>query len=183
MSATDVPRVVVGVADTAASRWALATAIGEARMRRMPLLIVHVAPMPQPVAVAVSGAWHDMLAAARARGAATLYKILDEVCGVAPEGLSVKALAMIGDPGRVLVDLARPGDLLVVGRGNRGVISHLLTPSARRYCVRHAKTTVICVAPPPADALGEVLVGDREPFVVRRRLTDRRGDRRWRNSR
>lgn len=183
MSATDVPRVVVGVTDTAPARWALATAIGEARMRRMPLLVVHVSPMPQPVAVAVSGAWHDMLAAARTRGSAILYKILGDVCGGAPEGLSVKALAMIGDPGRVLVELARPGDLLVVGRGNRGLISHLLTPSARRYCVRHAKTTVICVAPPPANALGELLTGDREQVVARRRLTERWGERRWRNTR
>lgn len=183
MSATDVPRVVVGLTDTAGARWALAAAIGEARMRGMPLLVVHVAPMPQPVAVAVSGAWHDMLAAARAKGAATLFKILDEVCGGTPEGLRVKALAMIGDPGRVLVDLARPGDLLVVGRGHRSLISHLLAPSARRYCVRHARTTVICVASPPQDALGEMLLGDRDHLAARRRLTERWGERRWRNTR
>lgn len=174
MNATDASRVVVGVTDTAAARWALATAIGEARMRQMPLLVVHVAPMPQPIAASVSGAWHDMLTAARATAAGTLCRILDEVSGGTPEGLAVKALAMIGDPGRVLVDLARPGDLLVVGRGHRDVLSRLLTPSARRYCARHARATLICVEPPPGDALGEILVGDDQHIVVRRRPTERR---------
>jgi nucleotide-binding universal stress UspA family protein len=179
VKATEGPRVVVGVSDTAAARWALATAIGEARMRRMPLLVVHVSPMPQPVAVAVSGAWNDMLNAARAKGAATLYTILDEVCGGTPEGLQVKAMAMIGDPGRVLVELARPGDLLVVGRGRRGVISRVLTPSARRYCVRHSRTTLITVEPPTEDGTREILPGDGEHLMTRRRLMERWGERLW----
>jgi nucleotide-binding universal stress UspA family protein len=150
----------------------------------MPLLIVHVAPMPQPVAVAVSGGWSDMLGAARAQGAATLCRIVDDVCGGSPADLDVRALSMIGDPGRTLVELARPGDVLVVGRGHRGPLSRLITPSARRYCAKHTQTTLICFEPPSTDELTEILAETGEPVGSRRRLTglwsELRSDRRWR---
>ncbi len=170
------PRIVVGVRDSETARWALATAVGEARLRGMPLLIVHVAPMPQPVAAAMGGAWSDMIAASRALGAATLRRVLDEVCDGAPADLEVRALSMIGDPGRVLSELARPGDILVLGRGSRGPLRRLLRPSARRYCARHVRTTLICVEAPTVDDLLDSL-GDVEggPTVLRKR----RGERRW----
>jgi nucleotide-binding universal stress UspA family protein len=170
------PRIVVGVRDSETARWALATAIGEARLRGMPLLIVHVAPMPQPVAAAMGGAWSDMIAASRALGAATLRRVLDEVCDGAPGDLEVRALSMIGDPGRILVDMARPGDILVLGRGSRGPLRRLLRPSARRYCARHARSTLIYVEPPAVeDLFGAFEEVAGRPAVLRKR----RGERRW----
>jgi len=163
------PRVVVGVRDSETARWALAAAIGEARLRGMPLLIVHVAPMPQPVAAAMGGAWSDMIAASRALGATTLRKVLDDVCCGTPSDIEVRALSMIGDPGRVLADMARPGDVLVLGRGARGTLRRLLRPSARRYCARHVKTTLVCVEPPAVEELLESLRDIEGPPAVRRK--------------
>jgi nucleotide-binding universal stress UspA family protein len=166
------PRVVVGVEDSRAARWALAWAIGEARLRDMPLLVVHIAPLPEHVSHMVAGSCGDLAPEAQAMGAELIRRLLEEVAGGAPSGVEVLAASLVGDPGHALVRTAGEDDILVIGRGTRAGVSRLVTPSVRAHCVRHAKGTLICVTPPtdtgPADE------PTRERSLLRRWLSLRR---------
>jgi nucleotide-binding universal stress UspA family protein len=166
ISAVEEPRVVVGVRDSDAARWALAWAIGEARLRRAPLLVVHVAPMPYNAGVAIGGALPDVIASARTSGWALVGRLLDEVAGDALSDVRLRVLPLVGDAARTLVDLAREGDLLVVGVESHGLVSRLIHPSVRRYCARHARTTFTCVRPPAVDSPAWSLTGTERGRVI-----------------
>lgn len=158
--ANEGPRVVVGVDDSPAARWALAWAIGEARLRRMPLLVAHVSAFPQYAARAAGVPLPRDYSDVKAEGAAMISALLDDVAGGAPEGVQLLAMSLVGEPGETLVRLARDGDILVIGRGDRGTLSRLLNPSAHRYCARHARATVVCVRPPAAEAISRSLADE-----------------------
>jgi nucleotide-binding universal stress UspA family protein len=168
--ANEGPRVVVGVDDTTAARWALAWAIGEARLRGTPLVVAHVAPFPQYASRTAGIPLPRDYADVKEEGAALIRALLEDVCGGAPDGVRLVAMSLVGEPGETLVRLARDGDILVIGRGGRGVMSRLLNPSAHRYCARHARTTVVCVRPPAAEAITESLSEDAEARSAPRRL-------------
>ncbi|MFE3454694.1 universal stress protein [Nonomuraea sp. NPDC059194] len=144
------PRVVVGVDDTPASRWALIWAVGAARLRGMALLAVHVsrAPVhPFPEALPYT---HAVRQLEDARSVELIQNLFDDMTGGAPPDISTLAIARLGEPGPLLVELARPIDLLVVGRGHRGALDRLLLPSTRRYCIAHARCPLVIVPTPPA---------------------------------
>lgn len=155
--ANEGPRVVVGVDDSPTARWALAWAIGEARLRGLPLLVAHVSPFPQYAARAAGIPLPRDYADVKAEGAAMISALLEDVAGGTPDGVRLVAMSLVGEPGETLVRLARDGDILVIGRGDRGLLSRLLNPSAHRYCARHARTTVVCVRPPAAEAITDTL--------------------------
>jgi nucleotide-binding universal stress UspA family protein len=70
--------------------------------------------------------------------------------GTPPAELPVQPLVRRGRPGPVLADAAcRPGDLLVVGAGRRGVLARILGGQESRYCLAHARCPVLAVPPPP----------------------------------
>ncbi|HEV7932570.1 MAG TPA: universal stress protein [Actinomadura sp.] len=166
------PRVVVGVKDSRAARWALAWAIGEARLREMSLLVVHVTPLPEQAVHGVAGGCGDIAPEVRARGAQFIRALLQEVAGGAPAGVEVLAASMVGDPGTALIRATCDDDILVIGRGARTGLSRLLNRSVRTHCERHAQGTLICVAPPPqAEPLEEPA---RERSLLRRWLSNRR---------
>ncbi|WP_169513846.1 universal stress protein [Actinomadura flavalba] len=144
------PRVVVGVDDSAGARCALAWAIGEARLRRMPLLVVHATPLPPHVSAAgqLGGGVTEAL---RASGAELLDRLLDEVA--APGEERPRTLTLVGEPGAALVLLTREDDILVVGHGGRSALSRLLRPSVRLHCARRARATLVCVRPPSVESL------------------------------
>ncbi|HEX6468525.1 MAG TPA: universal stress protein [Streptosporangiaceae bacterium] len=158
--ANEGPRVVVGIDDSSVARWALAWAIGEARLRGMPLLVAHVSAFPQYASRAAGVPLPRDYADVKAEGAAVIGALLEEVAGGAPAGVRMVAMSLVGEPGETLVRLARDGDVLVVGRGERGLLSRLLNPSAHRYCLRHARTTVVCVRPPATEAITRSLAAD-----------------------
>lgn len=143
------PRVVVGVDDRPASRWALAWAIGDARLRRMALMAVHVGRAPVhpfsetlPVPPAATRQEAD-------DGAIELVeRAFEEVAGGLPYDVETVVVSRLGEPGHHLVDLAREGDLLVLGRSRRTMIARMLLPSTSLYCARYARTTVIIVQQP-----------------------------------
>ncbi|MEU4331928.1 universal stress protein [Nonomuraea dietziae] len=144
------PRVIVGVDDSPASRWALAWAVGAARLWGMALVAVHVsrAPVhPFPEALPYT---HAIRQFEEARSVELIHDLFDDMAGGTPSDLTTASLARLGEPGPLLVELARPGDLLVVGRGRRGGLDRLLLPSTRRYCIRHARCTLVIVPTPPA---------------------------------
>jgi nucleotide-binding universal stress UspA family protein len=166
------PRVVVGVQDSRAARWALAWAIGEARLREMPLLVVHVAPLPEQVVHGIGGGCGGIAPEVQARGAEFIRALLEEVAGGGPIGVEVLAASVVGDPGSALVRAAGDDDILVIGRGARPGLSRLLSRSVRTHCERHAQGTLICVAPPSeAERLEEPA---RERSLLRRWLNHRR---------
>lgn len=172
--ANEGPRVVVGVDDSPAARWALAWAIGEARLRGMPLLVAHVAAFPQYASRAAGVPLPRDYADVKAEGAAVISELLDDVSGGSPEGVKLLAMSLVGEPGETLVRLARDGDVLVVGRGDRGPVSRLLNPSVHRYCARHARTTVVCVRPPATENIAESLAENSETRGAARWLWGRR---------
>ena len=59
---------------------------------------------------------------------------------------NVHTLALAGDPAKVLVEMAKGADLLVVGSRGRGGFVGLLLGSVSRYCTMHAPCPV-CVIP------------------------------------
>ncbi|MEO3798037.1 universal stress protein [Nonomuraea sp. B10E15] len=141
-------RLIVGVDESPSSRWALAWAIGAARLHRMALVAVHVsrAPVhPFPEALPVQ---HAIRAGEEARCSEVITGVFDDVAGGVPEDLTTAVVGRVGDPGYHLVDLAREGDLLVLGRGRRGLFSRIFMPSTSMYCARHARTTVVIVRQP-----------------------------------
>ncbi|MFC6901074.1 universal stress protein [Nonomuraea dietziae] len=111
------PRVIVGVDDSPASRWALAWAVGAARLWGMALVAVHVsrAPVhPFPEALPYT---HAIRQFEEARSVELIHDLFEDMAGGTPSDLTTASLARLGEPGPLLVELARPGDLLVVGRG------------------------------------------------------------------
>lgn len=157
------PRVIVGVDNSPGARWALAWAIGEARLRRDPLLIVHVESLPRMSPTAVERLDPQVIAGLRSAGAQLIARLLDEVSGGPPQGIMTSAMSLVGDAGAALVRIARPGDLLVVGRTGRGWISRMSRPSVQRYCARHAPATLTCVQMPAADSFEEFEEFDERP--------------------
>ncbi|MEV0234836.1 universal stress protein [Nonomuraea sp. NPDC050786] len=141
-------RLIVGVDESPASRWALAWAIGAARLHRMALVAVHVsrAPVhPFPEALPVQ---HTLRSGEEARCTEVVAGVFDDVAGGVPDDIRTAVVGRVGDPGYHLVDLAREGDLLVLGRGRRGLLSRIFLPSTSMYCARHARTTVVIVQQP-----------------------------------
>ncbi|WP_158088524.1 universal stress protein [Thermoactinospora rubra] len=142
------PRVIVGVDESPASRWALAWAIGAARLRRMPLVAVHVsrAPVhPFPEALPVH---HAIRLDEDDRSAEVVERAFDEVAGGMPPDVETVVVTRLGPPGHHLVELAEEGDLLVLGRGRRTLLARILLPSTSIYCARYAKATVVIVRQP-----------------------------------
>ncbi|MQY09095.1 universal stress protein [Actinomadura macrotermitis] len=161
------PRVVVGVDDSAGARCALSWAIGEARLRRLPLLVVHAAPLPPHVSAA-GQLGCGITEALRQAGVELIGRLLAEV---GDGGDPPATLALVGEPGSTLVRLTREDDILVVGHGDRSWTSRLVRPSVRLHCARRARATLVCVRPPRIDSLLESLSAQDHPpdrFRIRR---------------
>ncbi len=77
----------------------------------------------------------------QAQAVATLE---EQVADVDPEKL-LPPIVTHGRPGKVLVDVAQPGDLLVVGTRGRGAIADTLLGSVSTYVASHARCPVAIV--------------------------------------
>jgi nucleotide-binding universal stress UspA family protein len=81
---------------------------------------------------------------ARAEARAELHQVIEDVVAdLAKSSMlgrppDVEELVIEGRPARVLVDLAREGDLLVVGSRGRGRLGGLLLGSVSQHCVERA---------------------------------------------
>jgi nucleotide-binding universal stress UspA family protein len=148
---TKTPRVVVGVDDSPAARWALAWAVAQARQHGLPLHIVHVIRPPRagywvtgiPIPSDVATLQQECIIALRA--------LLSHMA-IPPE-TEVTITCPSGHPGQILTRLAREGDLLVIGHSPRGRLSRMITRSVQGYCVRHAQASVVTISAPPLPAL------------------------------
>jgi nucleotide-binding universal stress UspA family protein len=78
-----------------------------------------------------------------------LTDALVAVWGETPNDPLVQPHIERGPPGWVLVNLAcRPGDVLVVGAGRRGVLARMAFSRVSRYCLAHAQCPVLAIPPP-----------------------------------
>lgn len=53
-----------------------------------------------------------------------------------------------GEPGWILVTIADPDDLLVLGTSHRGMLAQMICGRVNRYCLAHARCPVLTVPPP-----------------------------------
>lgn len=143
-----VRRIVVGVDGSPGSLQALRCAVDEARARKVPLVpvIVWTPPggdlaerrHPSPYLRKV---WIE---ATRER----LATAFNDGLGGIPSDLRVEPLVVRGETGPVLADVAdRPGDLLVIGSGQRSAVGRALHKSVGRYLLAHSRCPVMAVPP------------------------------------
>jgi nucleotide-binding universal stress UspA family protein len=148
--------VVVGVDGSEHSRRALQWAAAEARLRSVPLHVVHAFPFdvprsagPDPYVAVATQSLRDVAAQARQ---------LDD------RPLTVSAAVVDGLPSKVLVEESRRCALLVIGSRGHGGFSRLLLGSTAVDVTANAAcpVTVIPTVPAGADVLsrpGDVVVG------------------------
>ena len=155
-------RVVVGVDDRPVGLRALRTAVTQARLMRRELFAVRAFPAPadrDQIRSATAG-WptftppSDSAADVQHEIAAREHEALDAIdrafahaMGGPPGDIDVCPTAMLGSPGRVLVQAAyRDEDLLVVGAPSQRRF-RWFRRSIGRYCLEHAKCLVLLVPP------------------------------------
>jgi len=143
-----VRRIFVGVHGSLGSLQALRYAAAEARERGAALVpvIAWVPPggdmaersRPSPYLRQI---WRDE---ARQR----LFGAFEAGLGGLPDDLLVEPHVERGETGQVLVALAdRPDDLIVIGTGQRGLLTRAMRRSVGRYCLAHAGCPVLAVPP------------------------------------
>lgn len=164
--------VVVGVDGSAGAKAALRWALGEARLRQVPLRAVH-AWMSSYIAGAVEGYPYWAGSDRRlhiARDMQDVHRAAEELLGRAIadvgseiEGIEIEHQVVEGPAAEVLVQAASPRDLLVVGSRGHGGFIGLLLGSVSQQCVHHAPCPVVVVHPPtPTAAARESAAAARE---------------------
>ena len=136
-------RVVVGVDGSRDAASALRRAVHEARLRGADLDVVHVVAAPSVLAdpVLFPPPSRQEL---HARG----LEVIDEtLAGTDVGGLEIERIAMIGHAARVLCDVAKGAELLVVGARGLGGFRGLLVGSVTHQVVAHAPCPVLVVVP------------------------------------
>jgi nucleotide-binding universal stress UspA family protein len=144
------PRVVVGLDGSDASRGALARAVAEAAQRGAAVSAV--------AAYSGDSYWSDAYAVVipppeklredTQRGADA---IVAEVAAGRP-GVPIRAAAIEGPAGDVLVRAAEGAELLVVGARGHGVVRGMLLGSVALHCVIHAPCPVLVIPAGPTGA-------------------------------
>ncbi|HEX6473259.1 MAG TPA: universal stress protein [Streptosporangiaceae bacterium] len=147
---TKTPRVVVGVDDSPAARWALAWAVAYARQRDLPLHIVHAIQPPRAGCWMTGVPFPTYVATLQHECAVALRALLADTAP--PPEMKVTTACPYGRPGRTLTRLAHEGDLLVIGRGAGGRLSRLITRSVHAYCARHATASLVTISTPSLPA-------------------------------
>jgi nucleotide-binding universal stress UspA family protein len=153
-------KIVVGTDGSPGAQRAVSWALGEARLRKAPLQVVHawmvplIDALPEPWAVGAPSLGpsdddvHDHLEAA-ARN--LLDACVDEARSADP-GVEIHGELVEGRPAAALLEAARNADLLVVGSRGRGGFAGLLLGSVSAQCVHHAPCPVVVVPQDREDA-------------------------------
>jgi nucleotide-binding universal stress UspA family protein len=157
-TASGSPCVVVGVDGSASAGRALDWAIDEARLRKIPLRIVHAWMFGY-----IGGSANTYRNWAPSVGAYTsVGEDLQDVRSAAEDlvaqaigdaradlsGVEIERNVVQGAAAKVLIDAARADDLLVVGTRGHGEIAGLLLGSVSHQCVQHALCPVVVVRAP-----------------------------------
>ena len=149
-----VGRVIVGVSGSPASIAALRIGADHARRDDVPLVAVH-AWLPPGGDLAERRWPSPELRPLWKRAALELLDgAIESAWAGLPGDVRLEHVITRGQPEHVLTDIARPGDLLVIGAGRRGRVSRLLHGRVARSCLARARCRVLSV-PPPAPAGGQ----------------------------
>ena len=153
-------RILVGVDGSEHSKRALRWAIEEARLRDVPVVMVHAyepARVRSPYTYSYSAMpgtltedlreqereWRqEQEAQVRQHAETTAARILESVVDTPKRG-QVETLVVPRDPADVLVELSRNADLLVVGSRGHGGFKGLLLGSVSQKCLHHARCPVV----------------------------------------
>jgi nucleotide-binding universal stress UspA family protein len=137
-------RIVVGVDGSASSRAALGWAHDQATLHDAKLTAV-TAWGPAPATVSAGMPRTNVAPDDIARR--VLDQTLSEVLG--SDAVSTIDRAIVeGSPSKVLIDLSRDADLLVVGSRGLGGFAGLLLGSVSQQVAQHAKCPVVVIRPP-----------------------------------
>ena len=145
-SPAEARRIVVGVDGSRPARRALQWALDEARLRTLPVTVVHGYPEPAflPHAGLQSEAnLRHARTTARERAVAVVDGDLAAV--TAPSGIQVDRMAGTGPAAGLLLEHAGPDALLVVGTRGHGAVGQMLVGSVTHQCLHHAEGSVAVV--------------------------------------
>ena len=152
-----VPCVVVGVDGSTGARHALDWAIDEARLRKVPLRVVHAwmfgyiggsantYPSWGPSVGAYTSVGEDLQDVRSAAEDLVAQAINDARADVS--GVEIERSVVQGAAAKVLIDAASADDLLVVGSRGHGELAGLLLGSISQQCVHHSPCPVVVVRP------------------------------------
>lgn len=153
-------RVVVGVSGSLLSLAALHHAVDEARHRDAELTAVMAWSLPGGEPTYRRSTCTTLLAALENSAAERLEQAFRDAFGGQPPGVRLRLLTARGEPATALVALAdRPDDLLVVSTGRQGGFHRLFHGGVARYCMAHARCTVMAV--PPSELMRDLARGTR----------------------
>ena len=141
-------RVIVGVDGSETARKAVRWAAREAKLRGMKLELVSAWEIPiysyaygYGFGPAIS---EEMMKSLTERAEGHLAEALDEARAEARE-VQIETIAVEGQPAKVLVEVAKSADLLVVGSRGLGGFRELLLGSVSQQCAQHATCPVVIV--------------------------------------
>ena len=145
------PPIVVGVDGSDASGAALRWAAAEARLRVVPLVVVHAwsfvpaQPIGDPGLLAVPAG--DIAGQLEAESVAARTILTEAVeLGLGDDsGLEIEQRLVEGDPGDALVDASASAELVVVGSHGRSGLRAALLGSVSRHVASHAGCPVVVV--------------------------------------
>lgn len=139
--------IVVGIDESAGSQRALEWALGEAKVRQLPVRLVHVSPPPQayyPYSMIDAEGLGEASKRAEKAGSEMLESTLAKAGGE-PAGVKVELRARLGAPPHALIEEAQDATMLVVGSRGRGGFSGLLLGSVSQQVVHHAPCPVVVI--------------------------------------
>jgi nucleotide-binding universal stress UspA family protein len=78
-----------------------------------------------------------------------LREALEAAWGQPSADLTIEPVVERGEPGAVLISIAsQEGDVLVVGAGRRGTLTHCFSGRVSRYCLAHTHVPLVAIPPP-----------------------------------
>ena len=134
------PKIVVGVDGSDASRNALIWAFEEARLRGAELVAVHAWEPPPTIPEPGPAPGFDLVAVlpqVEEAGQRLVETVTKEAAGDYAD-VTYEGVALNGPPVEVLVDAARDADILVVGSRGRGGFAALVLGSVSQALAHHA---------------------------------------------
>jgi len=137
-------RVVVGVDGSETARKAVRWAAREAKLRGMKLELVSACPISSYAYGYGLPAISEEMKSLTERAEGHLAEALDEARAEARE-VQIETIAVEGQPAKVLVEVAKGADLLVVGSRGLGGFRELLLGSVSQQCAQHATCPVVIV--------------------------------------
>jgi nucleotide-binding universal stress UspA family protein len=166
---TKVGAVVVGVDGSPGAGEALRWALAEARLRKVPLRVVH--GWTYGYAGATAGGYGNLgyIGSFDSTGVdasdlgriadETIERAISEVVGETTD-VEIERQVVEGGAAAVLIGAAAAGDLLVVGSRGHGGFTGLLLGSVSQQCVHHAPCPVVVVRSSKEDPAGHETAHD-----------------------